>query len=194
VTDGPSCTVVWRRTFDLSETYLIALGSNRRHGELGRPREVVRAAMEELAALGTVTKRSPVIESAPIGPAQRRFANAAAELESDLSPPDLLRELKRQECAFGRGRGQAWGDRVLDLDIVLWSGGVWDEGALAIPHPHFRERDFVLGPASAISSTWRDPLTGLTIRHLQARLTRPRGKRRDAPCWTLSSVGRARYF
>ncbi|HAV50882.1 MAG TPA: 2-amino-4-hydroxy-6-hydroxymethyldihydropteridine diphosphokinase [Brevundimonas sp.] len=171
----------WRRTSDLGATYIIALGSNRRHGEHGRPREVVRAAMEELAALGTVTKRSPVIESAPVGPAQRRFANAAAELESDLTPPDLLRELKRQERSFGRRSGQAWGDRVLDLDIVLWSGGVWDEGGLAIPHMHFRERGFVLGPASAISPTWRDPFTGMSLRHLQARLTRPRGNRRDAP-------------
>ena len=111
----------WRRTSDLSDTYIIALGSNRRHREHGRPREVVRAAMEELAALGTVTKRSPVIESAPVGPAQRRFANAAAELESDLTPPDLLRELKRQERGFGRRTSQAWGDRVLDLYIVPWS-------------------------------------------------------------------------
>ena len=171
----------WRRTSDLSDTYIIALGSNRRHREHGRPREGVRAAMEELAALGTVTKRSPVIESAPVGPAQRRFANAAAELESDLTPPDLLRELKRQERGFGRRSGQAWGDRVLDLDIVLWSGGVWDEGGRAIPHMHFRERGFVLGPASAISPTWRDPFTGMSLRHLQARLTRPRGNRRDAP-------------
>ncbi len=181
MTGGPSCTVVWRRTFDLSETYLIALGSNRRHREHGRPRDVVRAAMEELSALGTVTKRSPVIASAPIGPAQRRFANAAAELESDLSPPDLLRELKRQERGFGRRRGQAWGDRVLDLDIVLWSGGVWDEGDLTLPHPHFRARGFVLGPACAIGATWRDPFTGLTMRHLHARLTRPRTLPRDAP-------------
>ena len=81
--------------------------------------------MEELSALGTVTRRSPVIASAAIGPARRRFANAVAALESDLTPPELLGELKRLERGFGRRRGQAWGDRVLDCDIVLWSAGAW---------------------------------------------------------------------
>ncbi len=160
--------------------YLIALGSNRCHREHGTPRGVVRAAMEELAALGTVTRRSPVIETAPIGAARRRFANAAAELESALSPPDLLRELKRLERSFGRRSGQAWGDRVVDCDIILWSGGSFASRALRIPHPHYRERDFVLGPASAIAPAWRDPVTGLTQRHLLARLTRPRPLPRDA--------------
>ena len=137
--------------------------------------------MEELSALGTVTKRSPVIESAPIGPARRRFANAVAELESDHAPPELLGELKRLERGFGRRRGQAWGDRVLDCDIVLWSAGAWLGDDLTIPHPAFARRSFVLGPACAIGATWRDPFTGLTMRHLHARLPRPRTLPRDAP-------------
>jgi len=136
--------------------------------------------MEELSALGTVASRSPVIESAPIGPAHRRFANAVAELESDLPPPALLRDVKAVERGFGRRGGQAWGDRVLDCDIVLWSGGEWGDESLTIPHPHFRQRAFVLAPATAIAPGWRDPVTGLCVRHLQARLTRPRGIRRDA--------------
>jgi len=135
--------------------------------------------MEELSALGTVRRRSPVIASAPIGPAQRRFANAVAALETELSPPDLLGELKALETAFGRRRGQAWGDRVLDLDIVLWSGGVWHSRSLRIPHRGLAERGFVLGPAAAIAPGWRTPGSGLTLRQLQARLTRPRTLLRD---------------
>jgi len=135
--------------------------------------------MEELAALGTVTARSPVIDSAPMGAAQRRFANAVAEMESDLSPPALLRELKRLERSFGRRRGQAWGDRVLDLDIVLWSGGKWRSRSLQIPHAGLASRDFVLEPARTIAPHWRDPVTTLTIRQLHARLTRPRPLLRD---------------
>jgi 2-amino-4-hydroxy-6-hydroxymethyldihydropteridine diphosphokinase len=162
----------------LSSTYLVALGSNRRHVLYGAPAGVVRAAMEECAALGTVTARSPVIASAAMGAARRRFANAALVLQSELTPPALLAGLKRMEREFGRRRGQRWGDRVLDLDIVLWSGGVWRSGAgiwgLIVPHPAFAERRFVLAPARRIAPNWRDPVSGLALAQLHARLTRPR--------------------
>ncbi len=156
------------------QRYLIALGSNRRHHHHGSPREIVAVAMEELAALGTVTARSPVIESAPLGPAQRQFANAAAVIESELAPEAMLRGLKWMEHEFGRRRGRRWGDRVLDCDIVLWSEGSWRSVPLEIPHPEFRLRDFVLGPAHTIAGDWRDPITGLSVAQLFARLTRPR--------------------
>ena len=74
----------------------------------------------------------------------------------------------------GRRRGQRWGDRVLDLDIILWSGGVWRSADLKIPHPAFTQRRFVLDPACTIAADWRDPLSGLTVAQAQARLTRPR--------------------
>ena len=125
--------------------------------------------MEELSALGTVAARSPVIASAPIGAARRIFANAVAQMETDLAPPALLRELKRFERDFGRRPGKTWGDRVLDLDIVLWSGGTWHRPHLTIPHPLFRDRDFVLRPAAQIAPHWRDPVTGRTLRQLAAR-------------------------
>ncbi len=130
--------------------------------------------MEELAALGTVTRRSSVLRTDPIGAAQRRFANAAVVLESDYDPPALLAALKRMERQFGRRTFRRWGDRVLDCDIVLWSCGVWTSNGLDIPHPLCHERAFVLGPASAIAPDWRVPSGGLTVRHLNARLTRPR--------------------
>ena len=136
--------------------------------------------MEELSALGTVIARSTVIDSAPMGPARRRFANAVAILESEFPPPELLAELKRLERGFGRRRGQAWGDRVLDCDILLWTGGPWRSRTLTIPHTGLSQRGFVLGPASAIAANWRDPVTGLATRHHMARLTRPRPLLRDA--------------
>ena len=154
----------------MSSAYLIALGSNRRHHIFGLPRDVVRAAMEELSALGTVTARSPIIITEPIGPAQRRFANAACVLESEYDPQSLLAGLKHIEREFGRRGAQRWGDRVLDLDIALWSGGVFSSKALTIPHKELRSRGFVLGPANTIAPEWRDPITGLRVRHLHARL------------------------
>jgi 2-amino-4-hydroxy-6-hydroxymethyldihydropteridine diphosphokinase len=158
----------------LSSTYLVALGSNRRHAVYGAPEGVVRAAMEECAAFGTVLARSPVVPTPAMGAAARRFANAAIVLESELAPPALLVALKRTEREFGRRRGQRWGDRVLDCDIILWSGGVWRSDGLTIPHPSFAERRFVLVPACAIARDWRDPETGLSLVQLHARLTRPR--------------------
>lgn len=158
----------------MNNCYLVALGSNRRHGRNGSPCAVVGAALEELAALGTVVSRSSIIDSAPIGPARRRFANAAALVESELDPDAMLAALKRMEREFGRKRWRRWGDRVLDLDIVMWSGGAWSSAGLTIPHPEFRRRSFVLGPASEIASDWSDPVTGLTIAQIYARLTRSR--------------------
>jgi 2-amino-4-hydroxy-6-hydroxymethyldihydropteridine diphosphokinase len=158
----------------LSSTYLIALGSNRPHHLYGRPVGIVRAAMEEIAALGMVASRSSVVQTAPLGPAHRRFANAALVLETELAPPSLLAALKRMEREFGRRNAQHWGDRVLDLDIILWSGGVWRSPGLAIPHPEFRHRAFVLGPASAIAPDWRDPASGLSLLQCNVRLTRAR--------------------
>src|SRR5690242_12575236 len=142
--------------------YAIAIGSNRR-GRHGSPRDEVAAA---IAAIGDVVAVAPTIETPPLGPSIRRFANAAVLIESDEMPDMLLDRLKTIERAFGRRRGQRWGARVVDLDIVLWSGGSWSSGALTIPHRLFRTRDFVLRPLSAIASHWRDPITGLSIRHL----------------------------
>jgi 2-amino-4-hydroxy-6-hydroxymethyldihydropteridine diphosphokinase len=130
--------------------------------------------MEELAALGTVKARSHIITTAPIGPAQRRFANAACIIESEYDPESLLAGLKMMEREFGRRSGQRWGDRVLDLDVILWSGGAYESRALNIPHKEFRDRNFVLSPASQIGADWRDPVTGLSIANHYARLRKPK--------------------
>jgi len=149
----------------MPSSYVIALGSNRR-GRHGAPAEEVRAA---LAAIGGIVMTSPMVATAPLGPARRRFVNAVALVESEESPPELLARLKAIETAFGRRRAQRWSDRVIDLDIVLWSGGAWGSDGLTVPHPEFRKRDFVLRPLVTIVPDWRDPVTGLTIRQLAVR-------------------------
>lgn len=156
------------------QRYLIALGSNVRHPRLGPPRRVLAEMPGILAGAGLrVLAMAPVVESAPIGPSRRRYANGALLVETGLEPPELLALLKRIERGMGRRRGgQRWGSRVLDLDIVLWSGGCWADPRLVVPHKAFRERLFVLGPAATIAPAWRDPLSGLTLRQLQARLAR----------------------
>ena len=160
----------------MAQRYLIALGSNKRHHRHGAPAGVLAAALDALAAQGiAVLAVAPVLQSAPLGPSRRRYANGAALIESDLDPEELLALLKSTERQFGRrSGGQRWASRVLDLDIVLWSGGAWSSPDLTVPHKSFRQRDFVLRPARALAPLWRDPITGLSLNHLYARLTRPR--------------------
>ena len=152
-------------------SYVIALGSNQRHPRHGAPARVVTAAM----ALLEPVARSRIISSVAIGPSQRRYANAAVLIESELPPPALLIHLKTIERSFGRrSRGQRWSARVLDLDIILWSGGIWADATLTVPHPAFRARSFVLTPLCEITPRWRDPISHFSTLQLKARLDRKR--------------------
>jgi 2-amino-4-hydroxy-6-hydroxymethyldihydropteridine diphosphokinase len=160
----------------LKRHYLIALGSNQRHARHGSPRQVLHAAV---AALGSkVEVVAPAITSAPLGPSRRRYANAAVVVRSKRDPDRMLTKLKAIERKFGRKpNGPRWGPRVLDLDIILWEGGIWSSPGLTVPHISFRSRRFVLGPAAAIAPRWRDPISGLSLAQLHARLTRPMTRR-----------------
>ncbi|WP_296678404.1 2-amino-4-hydroxy-6-hydroxymethyldihydropteridine diphosphokinase [Novosphingobium sp.] len=154
------------------QRYLIALGSNAPHHRHGRPERVLAAALDALREQGlAVTAASRIVRSAPVGPSRRRYANAAALIETRLSPDRTLNMLKGIEAQFGRrSGGQQWTSRVIDLDIVLWSGGAWAAPDLVVPHMAFRVRDFVLTPLIGIAAQWRDPLTRLTVRQLRAQL------------------------
>lgn len=156
--------------------YAIALGSNRPHGRYGRPPQVVEAAIARLDQDFGLFDSSPILLNPAHGTAGRDFANAVALVESDLDPPGMLKRLKQVEREFGRRPGRRWGPRVLDLDIVLWSGGDWRSRRLTIPHPQLEKRGFVLQPLEAVSPFWR--VTGsMNVRHLAHRLARklPRG-------------------
>jgi 2-amino-4-hydroxy-6-hydroxymethyldihydropteridine diphosphokinase len=151
-------------------SYAIALGSNRRSRH-GSPAATLRAALAEIGGVRVVSK----IRTTPaLGPAGRSFANAVAIAESRLAPDAFLAQLKAIERAFGRRPGRRWGPRVLDLDIILWSGGAWRGPGPIVPHPAFRARAFVLQPLAEIAPTWHDPIGGATVRQLLARLTTPR--------------------
>ncbi len=155
------------------QLYLIALGSNRRHAALGPPAKIIEHAITALEMQDiSVFAVAPSITSRPIGPSQRNFANGAALISSSLNPDQLLGRLKQIELHFGRRiRGQNWRERVLDLDIILWVGGIWVSGnpALVIPHPQWKNRHFVLQPAAQIAPNWRDPISGFSIVQLLNR-------------------------
>ena len=153
--------------------YAIAVGSNRPHGAHGRPAAVVEAAIARLDEQFDLFDSSPIILNPAHGAAGRDFANAVALVESPLEPPAMLDEIKSIERDFGRRGGRRWGPRVLDLDLVLWSGGRFRSRRLTIPHPQLERRSFVLHPLAAIAPAWRVK-EGLTVRHLAQRLARGR--------------------
>jgi len=155
--------------------YAVAIGSNRRHIRHGRPPGVVAAAIARLDAEFALFLASPIILNPAVGGAGREFANAVALVESELGPLAMLAAVKAIERDFGRRAGRRWGSRVLDLDLVAWSGGRFASRRLTIPHPRLAGRGFVLGPLAAVAPGWR-MIGSLTPRHLAARL----GKRRSA--------------
>jgi 2-amino-4-hydroxy-6-hydroxymethyldihydropteridine diphosphokinase len=122
----------------------VGLGSN-----LGDRRGRIEQALEWLAGHPDVrlVRRSDPIETEPWGGVEQPlFLNAVAELETSLAPRDLLVELKRCEEELGRDldRGQRWGPREIDLDILLFGDLTLTSPELTIPHPHLTEREFVL--------------------------------------------------
>lgn len=102
----------------------------------------------------------------PVGPPQPDYLNATVLLETDLNPHELLEYCSHIERVAGRVRGMQWGPRTLDVDLVLYDDVVVQSEELALPHPRFREREFVLRPAAAIAPEMVDPVTGKTIAQL----------------------------
>jgi 2-amino-4-hydroxy-6-hydroxymethyldihydropteridine diphosphokinase len=149
----------------------IAVGSN-----LGDRRAHLDYAFERLSALLHSPRTSSIIETAPVemSAGARTFLNAAVVGLTTLGPRDLLDELLAIERERGRERPFRNASRTLDLDLVLYGDQQLEEPGLTVPHPAFRTRAFVLDPLAEIAPEWRDPVTGLTLAALRARLPQAR--------------------
>lgn len=139
----------------------IGLGSN-----LGSREENIAEALRRMDAAITITltKISSTIETEPEGGvSQPKYLNAAAEVETTLSPRALLHELESIEKEMGReGKGKGL-SRPIDLDILLYDDLVLDEPDLRIPHPLMHERDFVLRPLKEIAPDAFHPVIGKKV-------------------------------
>jgi 2-amino-4-hydroxy-6-hydroxymethyldihydropteridine diphosphokinase len=153
---------------------MIGLGSN-----LGDRAAMLEGALAALAATPGVRieRVSSVSETEPVGgpPGQGPFLNAAAALETTLEPLDLLRVLQAIEARFGRVRGVRWGERTLDLDLLLFDDRIIDSPELTVPHPRLAERRFVLGPLAEIAPDAIEPVTGRSVSGLLRELDRGSG-------------------
>ncbi len=125
----------------MSYTTYIGMGSN-----LGESREILRSAVEQLKQLGQV-RVSRLYESPPMGPQdQPHYLNAVAQLETTLNPLELLDHLQQFEQDAGRVRLRRWGERTLDLDLLLYADQEIQHERLTVPHVGLLERDFVVVP------------------------------------------------
>jgi 2-amino-4-hydroxy-6-hydroxymethyldihydropteridine diphosphokinase len=96
---------------------------------------------------------SPVYETEPVGgpPGQQKYLNIVVQLDTELTPRELLGVCHRLEAAADRVRGERWGPRTLDVDILWHDSGPVDEPDLIIPHPRMYERRFVMAPLADIA-------------------------------------------
>lgn len=131
-----------------STTAIIALGSN-----LGDREATIRDAVRDIAALPgvVVTAASGLVQTPALKPEgvdtdAPTYLNAVVAVETLLEPHQLLAALTGIETAHGRVREERWGDRTLDLDIIVFGGQTINSPGLTIPHPRAGVRDFVLGP------------------------------------------------
>ncbi|ELN4659271.1 2-amino-4-hydroxy-6-hydroxymethyldihydropteridine diphosphokinase [Acinetobacter tandoii] len=119
----------------------IGLGSN-----LGDSRQILTEAVQKLATLGAVST-SKLYQSPPMGPQdQPHYFNAVARLETDLAALALLDQLQQFEQDAGRVRLRRWGERTLDLDLLLYGDEQIQHERLTVPHVGILERDFVVIP------------------------------------------------
>lgn len=127
---------------------LLAFGAN-----LGDRGETITLAQQEIAHTPGIEefRASALRESVALTPEgpdpdASSYLNGVALARTTLSPHELLDVLQRTEQRHGRVRGDRWGDRTLDIDLILYGGRVIRDERLTVPHPRAHERDFVLAP------------------------------------------------
>ena len=146
----------------------IAVGSNR-----GNALENCGKAMAGMVSDGRnrILRCSSFYLTEPVGKKnQEWFVNAVVELDTSLPPRELMAFLLSIEDKMGRIRGERWGPRIIDLDILLYDGEEFKEEGLEIPHPRLHERKFVLVPLKEIAPDLKHPVLKKTISEILAEL------------------------
>ncbi|MCR5667245.1 MAG: 2-amino-4-hydroxy-6-hydroxymethyldihydropteridine diphosphokinase [Eubacterium sp.] len=146
----------------------LSLGSNLGEREQYLQRAI--AALNENEAI-RVGKVASFLNTAPYGKTdQPDFLNTAVEIETLLEPKQLLEVTQAIEQANGRERKEHWGERTLDIDILLYSNLVMTDAQLMIPHPDMHNRLFVLAPMCEIAPQQVHPLLNETMYCLKNKL------------------------
>ena len=160
-------------------TAFLALGSN-----LGDREANLRNAVRRLEASGIgVLGRSSLYETEPRELRdQPSFLNAVVQVETGLSPQQLLAQIRDIEREMGRRRSTPKGPRNIDIDILFYGTNVITSEQLEVPHPRLAQRRFVLEPLAEIAPAFRHPLTGRTA-HEMLQALEPQGVQRLETAW-----------
>ena len=114
-----------------------------------------------------VIQTSPIYETEPVGYVEQpQFLNQCIEIETSLTPHDLLKACLGTEQQLHRVRDIRWGPRTLDIDILLYSDDIIETDNLSVPHPRMQERAFVLIPLTDIASDKQNPRLNQKIHDL----------------------------
>ncbi len=148
-----------------SHTAFVALGSN-----LGDREGNLHRALELLSQNGVeIVKISKFIETEPYGVIdQPRFLNGVCQVKTVLKPLELLRLLLAVEKEMGRVRLRHWGERNIDLDLLLYEDVIIDTEELRLPHPDMVNRDFVMLPLAEIAPELKHHVLDKTMAELAA--------------------------
>ncbi len=150
------------------ERVAFGLGSN-----LGDRARFLRDGVAGLSGVLEDIAVSGFWDTAPIGPPQPRYLNAAVTGRTELEPEELLAIAQKIEQRARRVRTQRWGPRTLDVDLLLVGDRTIATPALTVPHPRLAERAFVLRPLAEVAGDWVVPGAGVpdvTVEELLARL------------------------
>ena len=141
----------------------IALGSNigDREGNLKRALDMLEESSVH------IIKKSKFYETKPYGVAdQPDFLNDVAEFSADMQPIDLLHTMQDIERRMGRERKRHWGERNIDLDLLIYPNVIMDTPELTLPHKDMENREFVLRPMTEIAPDLVHPVLGSTMQEL----------------------------
>ena len=151
----------------LKHEAFLALGSN-----LGNLKENLDTAIKNIKEQGIeVLAVSDYISTEPYGVTdQPKFLNAVIKVVTTLEPLALLRTILGIENKMGRVRKRHWGERNIDLDLILYEDVVMDTEELKLPHPDMQNRDFVLVPMAQIAPDVVHPVFNKTMAELKNEL------------------------
>lgn len=154
-----------KRYFYIVSTKLILSAGSNAGDSLNHLNSAV--AMLNETGIVKVLSTSSVYRTDPWGKTdQNAFYNIAILAECTVDVGELMRIILNTEEKLGRIRIEKWGPRIIDIDIIMFGDVIVNTDFVIVPHPHFRERLFVLKPASEIAPDFLDPVTGKTIKEL----------------------------
>jgi 2-amino-4-hydroxy-6-hydroxymethyldihydropteridine diphosphokinase len=141
----------------------LQLGSN-----MGEREEYLQNASELLATeIGVIQKESKIYESVPWGVEnQSNYLNQVLEIRSELSAEEVLERVLQIEDKIGRIRNEKWGERIIDIDVLLFNDSIVEKDGICIPHIHLHNRKFVLIPLNEVAPSFIHPKYNKTIEEL----------------------------